>query len=306
MLVSICIPCYKRIQHVRNTLKSIYIDNSDVLVSEYEVVITDNDPDMEIKTVVEEFSSYPNLKYIPTQCEGFMNSYHALLNGSGDLLKLHNSQNKICKGMLARIVEQASQYIKEKPLIFHTNGFLNNFNLYEYKVFDIFMSNLSYWSSWSGGMTIWKDDFEKIGKIDINPLFPHTSVFITQYYKSKFVIDDRIFYEIQRVERRGDHNKFEAFTVHFPSLIFKCNTDGVISNICKDKIFQALYVDYIPTLLFNKYIARIEAFDAYGFRKNCQKYFPKGAFWISWLNVPLVPLRMLKRRILHSIGRRES
>lgn len=296
MIVSICIPCFKRLEQVRNTLKSIYEGNADVSLDEYEVVITDNDPETELQDVVNEFRAYPNLRYVPTQCEGFMNSYHVLLNGKGELLKLHNSQNMIRKGMLAEIVRQAKKYVNSKPLIFHTNGFLSKHTICEYRDFNMYMEGLSYWSSWSGGMTIWREDFERIGKININPLFPHTSVFLTQYDKSSYVIDDRIMYDVQRVAKRGGHNKFEAFTVHYPSLISKCCNDGHISDDCKNRILTLLYKEYIPTLLFNKYVARIETFEADGFKVNCKKYFPKGAYWKAWVNVAMVPFRMIKRR----------
>lgn len=43
-LISICIPCYKRVDYVINTLNSIYRDNSDVSLDLYEVIISDNDP----------------------------------------------------------------------------------------------------------------------------------------------------------------------------------------------------------------------------------------------------------------------
>ena len=162
---SICIPCFKRIEQVRCTLKSIFVDNADVALDDYEVVITDNDPKCEVKSVVEEFSLYPNLRYIPTDCEGFMNSYYALKKGRGELLKLHNSQNKIRSGLLKEIVKQVRDNLGSKPLIFHTNGLLYRNKIDVYHDFDSFMRALSYWSSWSGGMTIWKDDFDRLGDV---------------------------------------------------------------------------------------------------------------------------------------------
>jgi len=297
MVVSICIPCYKRIEQVRETLRSIYVDNNDVSNEDYEVVISDNDPECELRSIVAEFTKHSNLRYIPTVCEGFMNSYYVLTYGKGELLKLHNSQNKIRKGMLAEIVKQAKEKVTSKPLIFHSNGFLNSLKTSEHHDFNNFMIHLSYWSSWSGGMTIWKEDFDKIGELILNPLFPHTSVFMTQHAKEKFIIDDRVLYDVQRVAKRGGHNKFEAFTVHYPSLITECFTKGHISEYCNNAILKALYKEYIPTLLFNKYVARIETFDASGFKTNCEKYLPKGAYYIAWLNVIMVPYRMVKRRI---------
>lgn len=300
---SICIPCYKRLEQVRNTLLSIYEDNSEVSLKDYEVVLSDNDPECELKCIATEFAHLPNFRYISTECEGFMNSFYALSYGQGDLLKLHNSQNKIRKGMLAEMVTFAKENEGNKPLLYHSNGFLGRHKILSFSDFNSFMEQLSYWSSWSGGMTIWKEDFDQIGAISIDPLFPHTSVFITQSFKKEYVIDDRPIYQVQRVPKRGGHNKFAAFTVHYPSLIQKCYENGSISKRCKELIFDDLIRYFIPSLLFNKYVARIETFEADGFRKNCQKYLPKGAYWIAWLNVPMVPIRQLVRiirNILHT------
>lgn len=74
-ILSICIPCFGRLDYVRNTLKSIYQDNADVPLDEYEVVISDNDPKQAISILTDEFKAYPNLHYFHTECEGFMNSY---------------------------------------------------------------------------------------------------------------------------------------------------------------------------------------------------------------------------------------
>ena len=54
-LLSICIPCYGRVEYVRKTLKSIFIDNADVPLEKYEVIISDNDSNQAIKVLTEEF-----------------------------------------------------------------------------------------------------------------------------------------------------------------------------------------------------------------------------------------------------------
>ena len=61
-VLSICIPCYKRINQVRNTLNSIYEANSEISMDDYEVILSDNDPEMEVKTLMDEFSD--KIKFI--------------------------------------------------------------------------------------------------------------------------------------------------------------------------------------------------------------------------------------------------
>ena len=55
-LISICIPCYKRVDYVINTLNSIYRDNSDVSLDLYEVIISDNDPQKEVLSIIDQFN----------------------------------------------------------------------------------------------------------------------------------------------------------------------------------------------------------------------------------------------------------
>ena len=303
---SICIPCYKRVDLVRNTLNSIYIDNSDVSLSDYEVVISDNDPEAEVEKLVPEFSKYENFSYHKTQCEGFMNSYYALTYGYGIFLKLHNSQIMFKPGVLKALIEEVKACEEKKTLFFYTSGLLCNFTSRYYHSFEDFMMAISYWSSWSGGMTIWREKFEKVKGIKLNHLFPHTSLFLTQFDSDEFCINDTVIYDVQRVKKRGDHNKFEAFTVHYPSLIYQSWSEGYISKRCKDSIFKAIYTEFIPTLLFNKYVARIETFDATGFKDNCHKYFPPYAFGLAWMNVVMVPFRLLYRKMCQRLRGRQA
>lgn len=295
-ILSICIPCFKRIQYLRNTLRSIYEENSDVPLSDYEVVISDNDPDYEVKQLLSEFK-YDNLFYYATDCEGFMNSYHVLTYGRGSLLKLHNSQVLFRKGTLRFLIEEAKYCLQNKPLFFYTNGFLYKNKSESYLSFDSFFNGLSYWPSWSNGFSIWKEDFDKLGGVSLNPLFPHTSLFITQHDKQTYVLNDKHWFETQRVKGRSGHNKFEAFTIHFPSLIEECYINGWITQKTKQRIFDDILKEFLPILLFNKYIARIENFDITGYKTNIKKYFRRHAFIVSILYVPIVPFKLLVRKL---------
>ena len=150
-LLSICIPCFGRVEYVRNTLNSIFQGNADVSLDKYEVVISDNDPKQAISVLANEFKAYPNLRYFHTECEGFMNSYHVLTYAQGEFLKLHNSQTLFHKGALQTILEEIEKHRDKRPLIFYTNGLLGKFKSSEYNTFESFMYALSYWSSWSNG-----------------------------------------------------------------------------------------------------------------------------------------------------------
>lgn len=300
-LLSICIPCFGRVEYLRNTLNSIYQDNADVNIDRYEVVISDNDPKQAISVLVNEFKMYPNLRYFHTECEGFMNSYHVLKYAQGEFLKLHNSQTLFKKGALRAIINEIKKYRESHALIFYTNGLLHKFKSKEYDTFNDFMYHLSYWSSWSNGFNIWKDDFKKLGDIKLNKLFPHTSIFLTQNNAKRYCINDAILFDVQRIPKRGGHNKFEAFTIEYPSLIDDSYKKGDIDVRTKKHILKGIMYEFLPSLIFNKYIARIETFESTGFKKNIKVYFPSYSYYLVLILSVFQPIRLLFRRLLSYI-----
>lgn len=295
-VISICIPCYGRVDYVRNTLKSIYEDNRDVSLEDFEIIISDNDPMQKVAKLKSEFN-YPNFYYQYTKCEGFMNSYYVLTYAHGQFLKLHNSQVTFRKGALKKLLKEVLDNVGDKPLIFYTNGLLYKSHSLIYSSFDTFFNDLSYWPSWSNGFAIWKQDLDKLGNINLNKLFPHTSLFITQYDKQKFILNDNHLFDTQRVKGRSGHNKFEAFTVEFPSIIDYCYHNALISQKTKKHIIYDIMTEYLPTLLFNKYIAHIENYEITNYKSNIEHYFPAGAYWITWLCVVTIPFKILYRKI---------
>lgn len=295
-ILSICLPCYGRVEYVRNTLNSIYVDNKDVSLDEYEIIISDNDSTQAIRSLVAEFG-YPNLHYHHTKCEGFMNSYYVLTYAEGHFLKLHNSQVTFRRGSLAQLVQEIKDNLDDRPMVFYTNGLLYHNDSRLFRTFNEFFYELSYWPSWSNGFAIWKKDFDKLANVKLNKLFPHTSLFITQHSKENYIINDHHWFDTQRVKGRSGHNKFEAFTIELPSLVDECFLNGWISSITKKHILCDIMVEYLPTLLFNKYVARIEKFEISGYKENIKKNFPKGAYWITWACVGMVPFKMVYRKM---------
>lgn len=298
-LLSICIPCNGRIEYVKKTLDSIYKKNSDVPLELFEVIVSENDPLKTICPLIKEYQHYENIKYYYTDCEGFMNSYYVLKYANGDFLKLHNSQTIFKPGSIHQIIDDIKSHINDKGLIFYSNGVLNNVpqNNINFDNFEDFMYNLSYWSSWSNGFCIWKDELNKITELKFNKLFPHTSIFLTQHKAISFIINNKKLFTVQRIPKRGGHNKFQAFTIEYPSLINKCYEEKLISKKCKEHIIKEILTEFLPILLFNKYIARIETFESTGYRDNIKKYFPKYAYWKSWLYVFLVPFKLILRKL---------
>lgn len=298
-IISICIPANGRIEFTRNTLKSIYSEEncSKVALSDFEIILSDNDPNYGLECLKVEFP-FENFSYINTKSEGFLNSYHVLTYAKGNFLKLHNSQETFNPNSLSKIIEFIKSVDISKPCVFFTSGFLNNGRIRYYNSFDDFMSNLSYWSSWSNGFGIWKDDFDVIKeRIELNTLFPHTSLFLTQFGKKTFLINDEPLFKTQFVKKRGGHNKFYAFSVAYPSLIIASYFNGHIKLATKDKILKDILRHYLPLLFFNVKIAKRETFDSRGFIQDIKKFFPKGSYFQVVLLSFISPFKLIWRKI---------
>lgn len=299
-LISICIPCYKRADYVRNTLNSIFDDNSEVPLDLYEVVISDNDPQREIASVIEDFD-YPNLKYYCSECEGFLNSYMVLKYGKGDFLKLLNSQSCFRKGGLSALIDLVHKDSDMHSVILSTNGQLEMFNTNTYLSFDNFMFASSYYTSWSNSFGVWRDDFEKLSSgIILNELFPHTSVLMNLSYKTSFIIDDRKLFQIQKVLNKGGHNMFKSFSIDYTSFIESKKQTNDISYATYSKIKSDLVGKFFPHLYFKTKIIRVDSYDSYGFKQNLRKYYPKGTYskiiFLSYLYPFVFGIKLLKNK----------
>ncbi|PJJ11117.1 glycosyltransferase involved in cell wall biosynthesis [Flavobacterium sp. 1] len=281
-VISICIPANGRIEYVRNTLNSIYSEKNlfECDQNDFEVIVSDNNSSKSLEILLKEFR-YSNFKYFYTECEGFMNSYFALTYGNGYFIKLHNSQEIFNPGALLTLISNVKSNLTKKPLMFFTAGLLKKGTICEYDNFNEFNYNLSYLSSWSNGISIWKEDFDLIdASASLNTLFPHTSIFFTQHYKNGFVINDQNLFTTQFIKKRGGHNKFHAFTIEYPSLIENACNKGYIKLDTKNKIFKDILYNYLPLLFFNVKIAKRETFSSEGFQNDIKVYFPKWSYWL--------------------------
>ena len=70
---------------------------------------------------------------------------------------------------------------------------------------------------------------------------------------------------------------------------------------CEKHILHAIMTEFLPSLVLNKYIARIETFDATNFRKNIKRYFPKYAYGLVVFLSIFQPVKLVIRKINNAI-----
>lgn len=274
--LSICIPTNGRIEILKNTLDSIYT-NCTVPFSDFEVVLSDNSKNDELEILLKSYQHFPNIVYSKTNCEGFLNSINALKLGSGKFLKLHNNYTLFSNQGLSKFVSFVKQEELLKPLIFFKSSGIDK--LRRYNSFDAFNSDLSFWSSWSSGFSIWKEDFSKISDIEVNKMFPHTSLFFSQYSKDSFVINDYVYFENQEVPKKGGYNLFRTFAVDYLGMIEQTMIKNYISIKTFEKIKEDLFFNFLTSWYYNTKISKNEyTFNLDNIRENLQIYYGRYSY----------------------------
>lgn len=254
-IVSLCMPTNGVVEWVFPVLDSIYEQGCNE--DEFEVVITDNGDNQIFKKEIRNYNQkHTNLHYFETKALPFVNEIESYKRAKGQLIKFVNHRTLLVSGALTRFIELAKENSETKPVIYFANGVLKKEKkAFEYNTFDSFVRNLSYWSSWSTGMTIWKEDFDILPNdvSQFNELFPHTNVLFAERNRKKYIIDNSvIFYEIPQGKKpKGNYDLFYAFGVEYPAIILDLYRNDSISidtyrDVIADnlKFIADLYITY--------------------------------------------------------------
>ncbi|WFQ78871.1 glycosyltransferase [Xenorhabdus sp. SF857] len=219
IFVSICIPTKDRVEYLKETLMSIINDHENR--SEYEIVVSDNsDNNKTMDYVLSLKESGINVVYYRNPVKGFYNSIEALKHGNGELLKLHNDYSKFRPGQFSRLVQQAKNNIKNKPVIFFSNGTLKlNCQVKSFDNKDDFIRTTSFQNTWSSAFSIWKEQLcnLKHSKDDVDVMFPHTSL-LFNIDLGLYLIDNGEYIENLAVEKKEGI----IFFIIFVYCIWKC------------------------------------------------------------------------------------
>lgn len=278
-LVSLCMPTNGIIDWVFPVLESIY--NQQVNNEQFEVVITDNGNNAEFKKYIKEYlPTHTNIVYAETQALPFVNEIESYKRASGELIKFVNHRTKLVEGTLQKMIDYVESNREIKPVTYFSNGVLKMSNdKHEYTSFNEFVRNLSYWSSWSSGMTIWKSDFDDLPEdvSTFNELFPHTNVLFDVRDRGKYVIDNSIIFDemSQGKKPKGNYDLYYAFGVDYPRIIENLLKDGSITDkTCSYVLDKNL--EFIARLYWQYNIKKEYcSYDLSGFDEMIGKYYSK-------------------------------
>ena len=249
-LLSLCIPTNGRVDWISLLLSSIYsqqVDNS-----LFEVVITDNARNPELEKAVAAFSQ-PNLKYYPSDSAGFTNQVDAFEKCSGIFCKMLNHRSVLLPDSIGRMIGMVREYQDSKPLIYCSNGHIKGPSVIDCPDMDSFVRNLSYFSSWSAGTAVWKDDMKGMRDKPVNSTFPHTLFLFQVREESHCVIWNVPYQYLQDDVGKGGYNPFEAFGITFPDILHGLEEKGRISEETYRHVKKDIF-SFLKYLYFNEVI----------------------------------------------------
>ena len=290
-LLSICIPTNGISKWILPTLEAIYSQNVDI--SLYEVVITDNGADSTLSQDLELYK-YDNLHYVRTNDSGFLNLVTSLECGNGTLRKMLNHRSVIIPGTIERWLSFAEKYKKTKPVLFFSDFRLKKGGCIECENIDSFIESLSYWSSWSAGLSIWDIDVDRIKTIKLNEMFPNTSLLLNMRETTEYVICDDKYQEMQDETGKGGYDLFHTFAVTYLDILSELRIHKRVSErtfISVKKDLKGFLLMWFRTLLHDK--------DKYTFVNSDIKqsflvyYSEKDYYYINALAYLLLPFDLL-------------
>lgn len=231
-LLSLCIPTNGVVEWVRPVLDNIF--SQGINEELYEVVVCDNGNDLKFEQMLREYETvHNNLVYKKTTAYQFYNQIEAFKIASGEFIKFVNHRAIFEKGSIEHILECIKKNIVEKPVMYFLNGQLHNKEgIITCDNFEAFVRKLSYFSSWSAGLGVWKSDFEKMpDNIEYNRFFPHISVLFYETGKKKYLIDNsNLFHELPTDNtKKGRYRLFQAFAIEYPSILLDLSRRNLIT-----------------------------------------------------------------------------
>ena len=256
-VISLCMPTNGVLDWVLPSLDSIY--KQGIEESLFEVVIMDNGDNYDFyKTIKEYQKNHDNLKYFKTDKTLFLSEPECYKAAKGELLKFVNHRFILKSGTIQYLLDFVQKYRKTKPVIYFSNGVTSQKNdVLSYKKFGEFVCALECFSTWSGGMTVWKSDLDEMRDFtDYNYLFPHTDILFQRKNAVEYIVDGTLLWDElpQEQKPKGKYNVFYAFGVEFMYILLDLLRKKYITIHEFLKVKKNIL--YFLCVLFEQYIVR--------------------------------------------------
>lgn len=214
-ILSLCIPTNGAVHWVLPTLEHIYRQDCDNEL--YEVIITDNGEGYELSNAIKDLN-YPNLTYLKSLDKGFLNQITCFKQANGLFIRMLNHRSILLPGTLKKWIELIMKYKEKKPIIYFSDGVLKE-PVIKCSNFEEFVKELSYYTSWSAGISFWDIDKDYLSSIQYNSMFPTTSILFEIRQQSDYIIWNEKYQEMQDETGKGGYNIYNTFAVGYLDML---------------------------------------------------------------------------------------
>ncbi len=294
-VISLCMPTNGVIEWVFPALDSIYAQDVDPDL--YEVIVTDNGDNEEFRQRMEDYGkTHANLVYRKTQAVLFHNQLEALKLGKGDFLKFVNHREVMVPGALGGMIDFIEACRKEKPAIYFCNGVMNQD--YRFGSFDEYVRQLGRFASWTTGVGIWREDYERrVDSLHIDSISPHSCILFAERGKKEYVINNLHFSEeiTKDHSKKGRYDLFKAFALEEITITQNLYIDGDISADTLKHVIRD-YRKFVSELYWDFCICKKPcSYQLDGFHDAVGIYFSKGSVIVG---AYLVGLKRVVKKVI--------
>lgn len=301
--LSICVPTNGIIEWVFPVLNSIYEQGVDNNL--FEVVVTNNGNNDEFnQQMIEYTNSHCNLIYKKTTSQLFDNQLDAIALAHGCYLKFLNHRELLLPGAIERMIDFVKNNKERKPVCYFSNGKLNfskSKSVQHYSSFDQFVRGLQRYASWTTGVGIWKEDYDRIPKpIVYDKISPHSALLFSERNKNDYIIDDIPFSKEIKQDgtKKGKYDVFKAFGVEEISITFRLLMEGDISI----ETFKSVRDDYKRYCIeLYRYLCirrKPSSYDISGFNQAMDIFMSRReVLFKAWAGIPFIPIRKIANLI---------
>lgn len=278
LILSLCLPTNGVIEWVFPVLESIYSQNVDE--KQFEVIVTDNGNNKEFfEKMTKYVPLHDNLIYRKTTAYQFFNQLEALKIAKGKYLKFVNHRAVLKNGSLEKMIRFVEENSKTKPVIYFSNGTIKpKNNILSCTSFDNFIYELGRWASWTTGVGIWKEDYDKIPiDVKIDKISPHSMILFSERQKKEYLINNYVFFqEIDSSHKqKGKYDLFKAFAVEELTITLNLYIDNDISARTLIHVKNE-YKKFVSALYWKFCICKEPcSYDLNGFNESMGIYFSK-------------------------------
>lgn len=174
---------------------------------------------------------------------------------SGKYLQFLNHRSLLIPGGLKFLIDFICTHEDDKPVMYFSNGALEWNNEKSFDSFDGFVNGLRRYASWTSGVGIWKEKYDRLPRdLCYDQISPHSSILFSERHSKSYIINDCAFFkDIENDHsKKGKYDLFKAFGVEEFSITLKLYLDGDIStktlkNVKKDygRFLSELYFEFI-------------------------------------------------------------